>query len=426
LDFIEQNRTQTPYWVGSAPNVRNITLEKERVYEEMLYPTEGYRLLSLFRFWNIIHYFFPYKNIIGRDWNGVLDEFIPKFSAAKDTSDYHLACREVINTVNDSHASYTPPAKNLEALFGRYSVPFSAKIIGNQVVVTYLKDLHLCNLDDIKIGDAITMIDGKPITELVQKLWYMASGSNDVRKLKFLATTIFLGHTPQYQLTFERDGKTTVKTSNRHLMSQMNFSYADDYAKPFKELNDDIGYIHMGVLKREQVDSMYNTLSKKKALIFDVRNYPKGAMYEIVKKLKPKSSPFVQITKPYILYPGLFKWDPPLNCGSNNPDYYKGKVIILCDESTQSHAEFTIMSLQTAPNVVTIGSQTSGADGNVSTIILVGGGKCYMTGTGIFYPDGTQTQRVGIKVDIEVKPTLKGIREGRDEVLEKAIELSRG
>ena len=126
-----------------------------------------------------------------------------------------------------------------------------------------------------------------------------------------------------------------------------------------------------------------------------------------------------------VLYPGVFQWQKPMTYGSKNPDYYKGKVIILCNEGVQSHAEFTIMLLQTAPNAVTIGSQTSGADGNVSTIPFVGGGKCSMTGIGIFYPDGKPTQRVGVKVDIEVKPTIKGIREGRDEVLEKALEMAK-
>ncbi|WP_262603173.1 hypothetical protein [Ichthyenterobacterium magnum] len=37
--------------------------------------------------------------------------------------------------------------------------------------------------------------------------------------------------------------------------------------------------------------------------------------------------------------------------------------------------------------------------------------------------NGDETQRVGIVPDIEVKPTVKGIRDGKDEVLEKAIEI---
>jgi carboxyl-terminal processing protease len=49
---------------------------------------------------------------------------------------------------------------------------------------------------------------------------------------------------------------------------------------------------------------------------------------------------------------------------------YHGKVIILVNELTQSHAEFTVMALQAAPHSIVIGSQTAGADGNVSWVFL--------------------------------------------------------
>ena len=46
-----------------------------------------------------------------------------------------------------------------------------------------------------------------------------------------------------------------------------------------------------------------------------------------------------------------------------------------------------------------------------------------ISGIGVYYPDGKETQRIGIIPDIEIKPTIKGIREGRDELLEKAISI---
>ena len=88
-----------------------------------------------------------------------------------------------------------------------------------------------------------------------------------------------------------------------------------------------------------------------------------------------------------------------------------------------SQAEYTTMAFQTAPNVCVIGSTTAGADGNVSTIILPGNLQTYISGIGVYYPDGTETQRVGIVPDIEVKPTIEGIRNGIDEPLQKAIEI---
>jgi C-terminal processing protease CtpA/Prc len=66
-----------------------------------------------------------------------------------------------------------------------------------------------------------------------------------------------------------------------------------------------------------------------------------------------------------------------------------------------------------------IGSTTAGADGNVSTVPLPGNFSSYISGIGVFYPDNSPTQRVGIVPDIVVTPTIEGIRAGRDELIEE-------
>jgi C-terminal processing protease CtpA/Prc len=79
------------------------------------------------------------------------------------------------------------------------------------------------------------------------------------------------------------------------------------------------------------------------------------------------------------------------------------------------------MALRTAPGAIVVGSTTAGADGNVSNFALPGGLSTMISGIGVFYPDGKPTQRIGILSDIEAKPTIEGIRAGRDEVLEAGI-----
>jgi hypothetical protein len=41
----------------------------------------------------------------------------------------------------------------------------------------------------------------------------------------------------------------------------------------------------------------------------------------------------------------------------------------------------------------------------------------------LFLSRGTETQRIGIVPDIEIKPTVQGIRQGKDELLDRAIQL---
>jgi len=33
------------------------------------------------------------------------------------------------------------------------------------------------------------------------------------------------------------------------------------------------------------------------------------------------------------------------------------------------------------------------------------------------------TQRKGVKIDVQIKPTIQGIHEGKDELLDKAIQI---
>ena len=78
------------------------------------------------------------------------------------------------------------------------------------------------------------------------------------------------------------------------------------------------------------------------------------------------------------------------------------------------------MALQASPHAVVIGSQTAGADGDISTVVLPGDIRAAITGLGVFYPDGKPTQRVGIRRDVSATRTVQGIKSEKDEILEAA------
>lgn len=163
-----------------------------------------------------------------------------------------------------------------------------------------------------------------------------------------------------------------------------------------------------------------------KGFIINLRCYPvydKIGGYMVYALLYTKPEAFVKFTMGNSSFPGLFQYLGELTSGSENPYAYKGKKIILVNEVTQSHAEFIAMKYSVEENSIIFGSTTAGADIDVISLKMPGGIKVRLTGVGVYYPDGRETQGVGIVPDIEVKPTIQGIKEGRDEVLEKAIEL---
>lgn len=98
-----------------------------------------------------------------------------------------------------------------------------------------------------------------------------------------------------------------------------------------------------------------------------------------------------------------------------------GPTVLLIDERTMSQAEHTGLYLKAANGTTFIGSPTAGANGEVTTFSVPGGITVGFTGQAVMHGDGRQLQRLGLIPDIEVRPTIDGIRAGTDEVLEEAL-----
>ena len=106
LDGIYQNRHQGEhFYIGTIPRVGNPEFKNEKPYYEMPYPDDGFRLLTLYKYWNVVQYFSPYKHLIDKNWDEVLKEYIPVFVNSKNELEYELAILKLIGEINDTHAS---------------------------------------------------------------------------------------------------------------------------------------------------------------------------------------------------------------------------------------------------------------------------------------------------------------------------------
>ncbi|MFD3002611.1 S41 family peptidase [Pontibacter toksunensis] len=422
LDYIEKNRFRGKIRYGTFnPAVfSNSTKEATGAIQNMKSPNEASRLLTLFTYWNLIEYFFPYKYQTDQDWNEVLTEMIPRFKDAESVSEYHLTVVEMVAKVNDSHASISP--EYAPEVFGSYWIPARFKLIDGKAVIKGFLNDSMAIADDIKVGDIVYKVNGEDISDIVRRESKYISASNEDGKRRNFFNAVFNGMTDNVTVTLERDGLVQEKQLKRYLFEDFGYKPGAKGVK-WEVLNGNIGYVNMGLLKPADVAEMMESLMKCRAIIFDIRNYPQLTMREVTKYLNPGPRPFAKIMKPDSTYPGKYFWSDIQLAGEQNASPYRGKVVILVNEHTQSQAEYTVMALQTADSATVIGSQTAGADGNVVYFELPGGIRTRISGLGVFYPDGRETQRIGIVPDIEVKPTIEGIRNRRDEVLEKALEF---
>lgn len=420
LVHIRENPSQkTNYYSKQTLINYPISFENEKPYNGMVFPCKEYRLLSLFRFWNVINYYYPYKYVIGEDWNNVLTKMIDQFKNSKDTVEYHLAMTELTATLNDSHSGlFTGYSFRF---FGFYAAPFKIKIINEKAVVIGFHNDTLSNLDDIRKGDIIFKVNNKPLSEIITERSRYICASNLPTKLEKLSNILLNGNSDSAQITVDRNGKIYNKTFHRYKHLHLNWS--EDTCSMVKTLNNNIGYINLGKLPKNKVHQVLKQMRTMQAIIFDVRNNAHMTGSRIAKYINQTKKPFVVSLLPLKGHPGIFRYTNPQFCGSKNSSYYKGKIILLVNERTQSHGEYTCMALQTANNVTVIGDQTAGADGSVVYFTYPGGYKTRFTSVGIFYPDGRETQRIGIIPNIKVAQTIDGIRLGKDEILDRAIQF---
>ena len=417
-------RENEGFYINFVENVGNAIFTNEHELN-IEYPDAGYRLLALYRYWNIIQYFYPNRNLIGTNWKNVLEKSISKVVNAKDAETYALAILEVITQINDSHADLASALGQLNDFRGNRMASPIISFIEKKPIVTGFYNDSLKSLSPLQIGDEIVSVNDKAVTKIIKERWDRSPASNNPGKLKKIAEELLKCNAQKIAISFVRDNKVVKDSIITYSQDEIRryFSFVQPMDTCFRMLGDSIAYVYIGNLKSATAMSIYNSIKQAKGLIIDFRCYPSdyNSSYVLASFLCPKPISFYNYSRGSAVSPGLFISQKGLEFAYANPDPYKRKVVVLVNEKTISASEFATLLFAEMDNVTIVGSTTAGADGNISRIPLPGGLITNISGIGIYYPNGDDTQRVGIKIDVKVEPTIKGIKRGKDEILEEAI-----
>ncbi|MBS1508344.1 MAG: hypothetical protein JSS79_17015 [Bacteroidetes bacterium] len=401
----------------------------EKKYEELKFPSEEYRLLAAFKIWNMIEYYFPFKDLMDKKWSQVLPEFILKFQRASSEKEYNLAVAEMIAHLQDSHGAFTT-VNLLTSVYGIGTPPLRIKMIQNKPVVSNVAHDSVTKKYGIRVGDEILKVDGENVADRIKRfLPYLSYSTPDVGE--YYAGLLLLNGAPNSEALLDmrnKDGANrTVKLPRSSIFDPF-FRLHPRATEVVTELENQIGYIDMDRLKEEQLEEAKVLLGKVKGVILDMRGYPdSGAPYQVASWLSPNLNALAET--PVSINKGD-GFDVMRNRQYHSPIATQPEKVqfnipaaVLINESTASSAESFAIEMDQSPNTTIIGSNSSGADGAVCFFYIPGGVRVTFTGQVYTYQDGRQLQRKGIIPDIYTKPTLKGFRKGKDEVLEKAIEF---
>src|SRR5215469_750164 len=419
---IRDNRSGKQFYVSKVGEVGNPSFNHELGYADIKLPDSGYQLLALYRFWNIIGYWSPYRDLLGENWDDVLAEFIPRIALATNPESYKKELFALVAKANDGHANlwglldYRPPV-------GKCQLPVNVRFVENLPTISGFMSANTKNDVALKIGDVITELDGVAVTRLIETWEPYYAASNEAARMRDIGRAMTRGEcgnaavevrrgSQQLKLKVERVPPATGDSSGyRH----------DLRGGTFRLLSNDVAYLKLSSVKHADCAHYVEEAAGTKGLIIDIRNYPSEfVVFSLGSLLVDHEVPFARFTEADLSTPGAFHWANTITLSPQKP-HYSGKVVILVDESSMSQAEYTSMAFRAAHGSIVVGSTTAGADGNVSPFALPGGLRTMISGIGVFYPDKGPTQRIGIVPNVQVKPTLEGIRSGRDEVLEEAV-----
>jgi C-terminal processing protease CtpA/Prc len=415
-------RSPECYYVTLFTGAGNPLFKNEDSWSMLIYPDAGYRLLALFRYWNMIQYYFPYRNLIDGDWESTLTEFIPELLMARNDFEYKTSMLRIIARVSDTHANMLSPENWVARYKGVSAIPAKIKFVQGMAVVTRTVENKAGEVPELKPGDIIKSVNGKKIESIISEKIPFTPASNYPTQLRIIGEELLRTNDTVASIVLVRD---SVELNKRFKCISVNdFKPGNRKDSSFKILENNIAYLFPGSLSPGSIHKVMKYAVQERGLIIDLRCYPGDfIVYSLSEYLMPEKKEFVKFTSGSTIWPGLFFYHVHLTVGHANSNYFKGKIVIIVDEETQSQAEFTVMALRRSPRAIVIGSTTAGADGNVSMIYLPGGIRTMISGIGVYYPDGAETQRIGIVPDIEMKPTIKGIRSGKDELLERAIQI---
>jgi C-terminal processing protease CtpA/Prc len=406
--------------------------QQDNPYAQMSTPTEEYRLLALFRFWNVINYFYPYKPLMDQPWGAVLTDFIPRFMEGTSALDYQTTVAEMVARLQDSHG-FVRGLQDLEQHLGTFAPAIRLASAGSKLVVADLVDVAAAEAAGIRIGDVIVTIDGEPTARRVAALTKLRALSTPQSAYAFIYPSVLRG-AKDSRVTLRVEGidghardVELIRTVPLGSVGGMLVRKTPVY----QVLPDGYGYVDLARLPLADAQKAMDAVLKTPAVVFDMRGYPNSTAWAIAPRLTDKTNVTAALFRRPLQLATNFDDE---DLGGGTPDYafaqklpvadgaiYRGKVVMLINEFAISQSEHTCLFFESATHITFVGSPTNGANGDVTNVALPGNIYVNFTGHDVRHADGRQLQRVGIQPDIHVEPTPRGISERRDEVLEAAL-----
>lgn len=375
------------------------------------------RLGNVINAYNVFQHFYPYFEVVAANWEEELEKAL--ISSYKDQNNLaHLQTLERLTAaLRDGHVRVSGHAINLYM-----NAPITWEWVEGQLVITNVVE----GAADVKVGDIVTKVNGLSAKEYFEGIYETISAASE-GWLHYMANRKSLQGPMNQLVKIEVAGKEVALEYNRSFYKDISplLSRKTNAA----QIDGDIYYLDLDALSMEDINELMPKLQESQSIICDLRGYPKGN-HDLIRHIMPvDDSTAFWMRIPQIIYPDYqriagyktFGWD----LTRLKPDLSKKHIVFITDGSAISYAESYMGYIKSYQLATIVGQPTAGTNGNVNSFTLPGGYGISWTGMEVRQHDRSVFHGVGIVPDVYVTKTIAGVREGKDEFLEKAIEVAR-
>ena len=380
------------------------------------------RLAGVAVCWGIMQHFYPYFDVVETDWGAALTAALSAAAEDADRADYLHTLQELVAKLHDGHGFVHD-----QSIRTRLMLPLALTWVGDELVIVGTDESVAERLSP---GDTVLEIEGRAVAgwydDAAKRISAATEGWRRSIALAVLATEI-PGKGP-VSLRLRRPDGTEFEAVVDRIMPGQITRVSEHRAADGEALAPGIVYFDLNGADAEALNTAMPLLAAAEGIVFDLRGYPGDAGVRLMPHLSRETVQSARWRVPIVTRPDRegWRWNesgrwwlPPAK------PFLGAKIAFLTDGRAISYAE-SIMGIVEAYGMGEIvGATTAGTNGNVNPFALPDGFVVSWTGMQVLKHDGSQHHGVGVAPTVAVEPTVEGIAAGRDEVLERAVEVLR-
>ena len=370
-------------------------------------------------YYTAMQHFFPNMEITKTNWEEAFNQALNESSLRHSDNDFLLELKRFAAKLGDWQEMVypTPYVTNPD-----FAPSIQVEWIENKLIVTK----NLKNSSDLPIGTEV-----KKIENLDSKKYYdsVALSISAITKgcVEWTLNTNVLCGPYLSKLPMDvvlPDGKKKSVALSRTLSMISYYSFINTKTT-WRKIDTSTYYINIGQISNLEIDSLLPELIKTKYIICDLRGYSFNKSDFITHLLTINDTTKTWLKIPQIIYPNYnVSGYKPLGWDLKAKDpHLKAKIVFITDGSTAGYTERYLGFIKGSKYATIVGQPTAGASGEINTVSLPGGYNVSFTGMNVLKQNGSQFFCDAFVPDILINKTIKGVIKGKDEFLEKAIEI---